>query len=188
MPVGRIHAAVDYLALLGERRLLGEIVGTVEFVEILGDGAARGVLPRAAPDAIARVDSLGAAAVLGAEVGAPGAASGTRRLCQRLAVPVRALKAAESAPFQGPVLVMKKVIGVCWACAGAYRLRDTSARDAQRDKRIIVFMSVLPLIRWDNQPALCATGKTRQESPPSVGAARSRAACNTRTVKVQATV
>ena len=80
MPVGRVAAAVDCLTFLGERRLLGEIVGAVELVNILSNGDALDVLPRAAPDAIARVDSLGAAHGLCAKVGAPGAASGTRRL------------------------------------------------------------------------------------------------------------
>src|SRR5919108_416305 len=73
VPVGRVAAAVDHLALLIERRLLGEMVVAMQLVDILGDDDALGVLPWAAPDAIARVDGLGAAHGLRAEVGAPGA-------------------------------------------------------------------------------------------------------------------
>jgi hypothetical protein len=61
VPVGRVAAAVDHLALFVERHLLGEIVVTMQLVDILGDNDALGVLPRAAPDPIVRVDGLGAA-------------------------------------------------------------------------------------------------------------------------------
>src|SRR4029450_478170 len=70
--VGRVAAAVDYLTFLGECRLFGEIVGAVELINILSNGDALSVLPRTAPDAIARVDSLGPAHGLCAEVGVPG--------------------------------------------------------------------------------------------------------------------
>src|SRR5262245_21769169 len=99
VPVGRVATAVDHLARLVERRLLGEIVVAVQLVDICGDDDALGVLPRAAPDAIACVDGLSTTYGLRAEVGTPGAAAHTRRLRQRLAVPVRALEAAEVRPF-----------------------------------------------------------------------------------------
>src|SRR5262245_5931265 len=65
VPAGRV-------TLLGERRFLVEIVGAVDLVEILGDNDTLGVLPRATPDAITRVDGLSAAHGLRAEVGMPG--------------------------------------------------------------------------------------------------------------------
>src|SRR6266850_6029930 len=101
VPIGRVAAAVDHLAFLVERCLLGEIVVAVQFVDILGDDDALAVLPWAAPDAIARVDGLGAVYSLHAEVGAPGAIARTHRLRQRLAVPVCALDAAQVRPFAG---------------------------------------------------------------------------------------
>src|SRR4029453_9351177 len=55
VPIGRVAAAVDHLAFLVERRLLGEIVVAVQLVGILSDNDALGVLPWAGPDAIARV-------------------------------------------------------------------------------------------------------------------------------------
>src|SRR5207249_3911831 len=50
--VGGIAAAVDDVALLGQRGLLGQIVGAVQLVQILGDDDALGVLPGAAADAV----------------------------------------------------------------------------------------------------------------------------------------
>src|SRR5215831_7895148 len=101
VPVGRVAAAVDHLALLAQRGLLANIVLAVQLVDILGDDDALGVLPRATPDAIARVDGRGPAHGLGAEVRPPGAVTSPRRLRQRLAMPVRALEAAEVRPMAG---------------------------------------------------------------------------------------
>jgi hypothetical protein len=96
VPVGRIASAVDRLALFVQRRLLADlVVGAVKIVDVLRDRLALRVLPRSAPDAITGIDGLPAARCLSAEVGAPGAAAGPRRLRQCLAVPVGALETAE---------------------------------------------------------------------------------------------
>src|SRR4051794_34779194 len=56
--VRRIAAAVDALALFGERRLLVQIVVPVKVGNVLGDDDAFGVLPRARADPVLRVDGL----------------------------------------------------------------------------------------------------------------------------------
>jgi hypothetical protein len=57
MLIGRVAAAFDRVALFGERGLLGEVVGlAVQFVDVLGDNDALGVLPRAIADTVARID------------------------------------------------------------------------------------------------------------------------------------
>src|SRR5688572_33424962 len=53
VPVGAVASAVDDLALLGERGLLGQVVGVaVQLVEVARDHRALGIPPRPAPDAI----------------------------------------------------------------------------------------------------------------------------------------
>src|SRR5262245_54602437 len=74
--VGRVAAAVDGLALLGQRGLLVDLVLAVELGHVLGDDDALGVLPRAAADPVARVDR---ARALRAQVRAPGLAARARR-------------------------------------------------------------------------------------------------------------
>src|SRR5262245_50131625 len=99
VPVGRVGAAVDRLALLGERRLLADlVVRAVEVIDILRDHLALGVLPGSAADAVARVDGV---ATLGAEIGPPRAAAGAGALRQLLAMAVGALEAAEIAALAG---------------------------------------------------------------------------------------
>ena len=94
------------------------------------------VLPRAVPDAIAGVDGTALSAGVRAEIGAPSLAARSRRCCQRLAVRVRAGKAAEVAAFAGATLVTKKVmLGACWAWVGAIRPRDNSIVEARMVKR-----------------------------------------------------
>src|SRR3981189_1165987 len=73
MAVRGVAAAVDYLALVGQRSLLGQIVGAVQPVEILCDGNSLGVLPGSTADAIARIDRRLAVRSLGAGVGVPSA-------------------------------------------------------------------------------------------------------------------
>ncbi len=99
MHVGGIATAVDLLSLLGQRRLLGDVVaGAVELGETLGDDGALGVPPGAGADAVARVDGAGA---LRAEVCVPGLAARSRCLREHLTVLVRAGEAAEVPTFSG---------------------------------------------------------------------------------------
>ena len=75
VPVRRVAAAVDHLALLGQRGLLADlVVGAVQIVDVLRDHLALGVLPRAVADAVAGVD--GCPGALRAQIGAPGLAAG----------------------------------------------------------------------------------------------------------------
>src|SRR5262249_60604660 len=53
--VGRVAPPVDRVALLGERRLLGDVVLAVQLGEVLGDHDPLGVLPGAGADAVAGV-------------------------------------------------------------------------------------------------------------------------------------
>src|SRR5262249_20286546 len=100
VPVGRVGAAVDRLALLAERRLLVDlVVGAVQVVDALRDHLALGVPPGPAPDAVARLDGV---CPLRAQIGVPGMAARPSRLGQRLAMAVGALDAAEVAALSGP--------------------------------------------------------------------------------------
>ena len=54
--VGGVAAAVDYIALFGEGRLLSQVVGAMEFVEVFGDGDTFAVLPGSTADAVAGID------------------------------------------------------------------------------------------------------------------------------------
>src|SRR3954453_2526446 len=94
--VRRVAAAIDDLALLAERGLLGEIVGrAVQVGDILGDHRALGVLPRPLADAVARVDGRLAVGGLRRKIGAPGFCAGTARLCKLLALRIGSLEATE---------------------------------------------------------------------------------------------
>src|SRR5262249_36641875 len=102
VPVRGVAAPVDHLALFVEGGLLGElVVGAVEVVHVLRDDGALGVLPRAAPDPIARVDARRAARTLRAEVRAPRVSGGPHRLRERLADLVRTLEAAQVRTLPG---------------------------------------------------------------------------------------
>src|SRR5436309_10112005 len=52
MLVGRVAATIDDIALLRQRGFFLQVVLAVQLVNILGDGDALGVLPRALADAI----------------------------------------------------------------------------------------------------------------------------------------
>src|SRR5690606_12310737 len=56
--VGRVADAVDHVAVLGERGLLGDVVGrgVVQLVDVRGDHDALGVVPWTPADAVAGVD------------------------------------------------------------------------------------------------------------------------------------
>src|SRR5437764_640496 len=75
--------------------LLCQIVLTVQFVDILRDDDALGVLPRTLADPVARIDGGFAVGRLGAEIGVPSAAARAGRLGQLLAMPVGTFEAAE---------------------------------------------------------------------------------------------
>src|SRR5262245_13844298 len=101
--VGGVTAAVDGLALLAERGLLGElVVGAVQVVDVLGDDVALGILPRPAAAAVARIGGGAATRRLGAQIGVPCFAARSGRLRQRLAMAVGALDPAEVAALAGP--------------------------------------------------------------------------------------
>jgi hypothetical protein len=70
--VDRVAAAADHLTLLGQSRLLGDIVRIrVEILHALRHHCALGVLPWALADAVARVDASGASRFGRAQIGAP---------------------------------------------------------------------------------------------------------------------
>jgi hypothetical protein len=100
--VGGIAAAVDDVALLGQGALLRQIVVAVQFVDIFGDDDALGVLPRAVPDAVARIDRGLAVRGLRAEIGMPGVTAGPRALREPLTDLVGPGQTAEIGTFAGP--------------------------------------------------------------------------------------
>src|ERR1044072_1510991 len=100
MTVRRVAAAVDDLALLAQRGLLGEIVGgAMQVGDVLRDHGSLGVLPRAAPDAVLGVDGVRA---LRRQICAPGLAGRAGRGCERRAMPVGAIEPAEIAAANPP--------------------------------------------------------------------------------------
>ncbi len=93
--IGIVAAAINDVAPLGQRCLLGEMVVPVQLVAIPGDDGAFGVLPGAAAYAVARVDGRLPIGRLSAEIRMPTAITGSRRLGELLAVPIRAFETAE---------------------------------------------------------------------------------------------
>src|SRR5262245_38609141 len=83
--IGCVAAAVDYLALLAERALLGQRVGAMEIGDVLGDHFALGILPWPLADAVFRIDGGLAVGGLSREIGAPGLGTGAGGLCEGLA-------------------------------------------------------------------------------------------------------
>src|SRR6516225_2633922 len=96
MPVGRIAHAVDAIALLGQRRLLVEIVCAVKLGNIVSNDYAFGVLPRSLADAVACIHR---ARPLRAQIGAPGFPPCAHCLRQRLAMPIGTFESAEIPAF-----------------------------------------------------------------------------------------
>src|SRR6202047_760614 len=96
MGVDGLAAARDRLALLGQRRLLGDIVGVgVKVLDALGYHYTLCVLPRSFADAVARARSRFAARLCRAEISPP---IGVGRSCgpgERLAMRVGALDTAQ---------------------------------------------------------------------------------------------
>src|SRR5262249_46283217 len=80
-------------AALGQRGLLAElVVGAVQIIDVLRDGLFLEVHPRAAADAVARVNGLAATRRLRAQVSVPGFVAGTDGLCKLLAVAISAFE------------------------------------------------------------------------------------------------
>src|SRR5207244_596144 len=103
--VRRVAAAVDHLALLGKRGLLGEIVArAVQVGDILGDDCALGVLPRALADAVLRIHRWLAIGRLRGEIGAPDLRRAEPRgLRQCLTMIIGASQTTEIAPVADAV-------------------------------------------------------------------------------------
>jgi hypothetical protein len=99
--VWSVAEAVDDVALLGQVGLLSKIVVAVQLIDILGDHHAFGVLPRPAPDTVARIDGRLAVGHLGAEIGMPGVISGRRALREPLADLVGTGQTTEICAFAG---------------------------------------------------------------------------------------
>ncbi|OGT27634.1 MAG: hypothetical protein A2Z17_03965 [Gammaproteobacteria bacterium RBG_16_66_13] len=95
MHVRRIATAVDYRATFGERVFLVELVVTVEIGYVSGHHHALGVVPRADPDAIARMHGRTALAGHGAEIGAPRAIARAGGLGELMTVTIRAFQATQ---------------------------------------------------------------------------------------------
>jgi hypothetical protein len=96
MRVDGIAAARDWLALLGQRRLLGDIVGVgVKVLDALGYHHTLCVLPRTFADAVARTHSRFAARLCRAEISPPIGVARSCRPGERLAMRVGALDTAE---------------------------------------------------------------------------------------------
>src|SRR5215831_12498680 len=79
--VGRVATAVDDIALLGQGGLFGQIVLTMQLIDVLGDDDALAILPRPPADAVPRIDRRLPVRRLGAEISPPGMAAGSSGLC-----------------------------------------------------------------------------------------------------------
>src|SRR5215204_3858235 len=101
VPVRRVAAAVDHLALFAERRVLAEIIRrTMKVGDVFRDHRALGVLPRTASDAVLRIHRI---RTLCGEVRLPSFAARTGSLRQSLALTVGAFEPAQIAAFAGAV-------------------------------------------------------------------------------------
>src|SRR6266436_9136036 len=139
--VRRVAAAVDLLALLRQRRVLGEVVLAVELGHVLRDDGALGVLPGAAPDAVARVDGAGP---LRAQVRVPRFAARARRLRERLTGLVRAGEAAEVGALARAGAGHEKLMFAGCACAMAAVPRHSIAIDTRIDTLSLLVMPKPP--------------------------------------------
>jgi hypothetical protein len=69
--VGRVAAAVDHRAFLGQSRLLSEHVCAMQFVEVARDECPLGIVPGPMADAVAGVDGRRPGGGLRAQIGVP---------------------------------------------------------------------------------------------------------------------
>ena len=151
--VGTIAPSVDDITLLGERGLLAEVViGAMQIVDALGNDDALGVRPRPGSNAVACVH--GPAAV-GAQIGVPGVATGTRRGGEILAMLVRACETAEISAL------VETDAGNEESHAGLLRLsahakgqqgRQSTQPNTQRTSHVVPPSIVLPPEAGERQP------------------------------------
>src|SRR5579862_177264 len=99
VPIRLVAEAVHDVALLGQRRLLADVVLAMELVEIVRDDLALRVSPRSLADPIARVDGVRS---LRAEIGVPGVVTRADRARELLAMAIGARKAAVVGAFPRP--------------------------------------------------------------------------------------
>src|SRR5579872_189248 len=137
--VRRIAAAVDDIAFLAKRSLLGEIVGgAVQVGNVFGDNDALGILPRPLADAVARIHRRLAVGGLRGEISAPGLGGCACSTRQRGAMLVGALETAEIGTLAGSVrgdkeghigrLGLRRLHGK--ACEQSDRRNQTEMRNA----------------------------------------------------------
>src|SRR5690349_14365363 len=99
MPVRGIAAPIVDVALFGQCRLFGQIVGSVQFGDILCDGCAFGIHPRSFADTVAGVHSPGA---LCRQISVPGFRTRSDRTRKLLAMTIGASEPAEIRAFAWP--------------------------------------------------------------------------------------
>src|SRR3954453_8705307 len=95
VPVWRIAATVEHIALLAQRGLFGEVVRAMQLGDVLGDDHAFGILPGAFADAVPGIHRWLTVSSLGRKVSAPGFRTGTRGLREGLTMIVGAGETAE---------------------------------------------------------------------------------------------
>src|SRR5262249_30239284 len=161
--VRRVANAVDHLALLGKRGLLGEVVAcAVQVSDVLGNDDAFRVLPGPLADAVLRVHRRLAVGRLRRKIGAPGFRPRPRGLRQRLAMTVGAGNAAEIAALA------RAVAGQEEAGAGGLRRgrrgRDNGKRETGRRNEFDQPTHEVPP-NCSCYPATGLTRRTRYYSP-----------------------
>src|SRR3954453_4203906 len=80
MAVRRVAATIDDIALLAQRGLLAQVVGTVQFSDVLGDYGGFGIAPRSLAEAVAGVHPGLTIGSLRRKIRAPCFCTGARRL------------------------------------------------------------------------------------------------------------
>jgi hypothetical protein len=101
VPVRRIAATVDDFALFGNRRLLTQIILTVQLCEILCDNDAFRVGPWALSDAVARANSRLSVRRLRAEICVPSVTTCSGGLGELLAMLISSVQPAEITSLAG---------------------------------------------------------------------------------------
>src|SRR5262245_38579582 len=148
--VRRIAAPIDLIALLGERRLLVDVVLAVQLGEVFRDDEALGVQPRAAADAVAGVDRVRA---LGAQVSAPGLRPRAGRRAEELAELVCPVEAAEVTALSRTCARDEEadLRLLCLAAgAPAERHQERHGHDDRQPHSAV--HSGLPIISWRAEP------------------------------------
>jgi hypothetical protein len=126
--VGRVAAAVDHRARLGQSRLLRKHVGAMQFVEVARDERPLSIVPGTVADAVAGIDG-GRPGGLRAQIGVPGACARSNRSGERLAARVRTGETAQVAVSWTEATSSSK------ACRGRFsNQRPSNARAIGPDK------------------------------------------------------